>query len=470
MLRGSIPLTWFYCRSNPPARNIFDSIITHSNFFFNIYATFIINISMKKKDRFEIVGGNQLFGVVRNQASKNASLPIMSASLLSDGQVVLHNLPNISDVQNMVKILKQIGVHINIHNDEMHINPNNATSKAIDCKLCKTMRSSVFLLGSMLQRFKIVDLPLPGGCDIGKRPIDIHINAFKKLGVNITNFDDHVLFEAKNVHADTIKLKIPSVGATENIIQFACKLKGTTTILNPAKEPEVIDLCTFLNQMGAKIMGAGTDKITIYGVDKLDGAAFRPMGDRIVAGTIAGAVAMVGGDVTITNAVPYQNEKFLKILRSMGCQIDIKDDIIHIIKTEPLKAIKKIKTGYYPDFPTDLQSIVLAISTLANGTTDIEERVFENRFLTVSEMKKFGANITKISNKKVKVQGTNKLVGAKVKAKDLRGGASLVLMSLASTGTTIVNNVHFIDRGYENLENIFEGLGANIRRIWQRKA
>ena len=281
---------------------------------------------MKKKlNCYEILPCKELKGTIKNQTSKNATLPIMSASLLCEGIVHLKDYPNITDVENMIKILKKIGVKIKKQNNGIILNTKTANCSEIDCELSKTMRSSLFLLGSMLSRFKSVMLTLPGGCMIGKRPIDIHIFALKKLGVKVTFIGEQVFFDAKNAKANKIKLKIPSVGATENIIQFASKLKGKTTILNPAKEPEVVDLCNFLNLMGAKILGAGTDKITIYGVDSLKGVKYTPIGDRIVSGTIMTAVAVCGGDVTIHNACPYQNQKIIEILRSMGCQIDYKN-------------------------------------------------------------------------------------------------------------------------------------------------
>ena len=419
----------------------------------------------KKLDSFEIIGGNKLFGEIKNQTSKNATLPIISASLLCDGVVKILDAPKISDVDNMIKILRKIGVKVKKEENNIIIDPTKANNPTLDCKLSKTMRSSLFLLGPMLSRFGEIDLTLPGGCKIGKRPIDIHINAFKRLGVSVETYDDHVFFKMINARPNKIKLKIPSVGATENIIQFACKLKGKTTILNPAREPEVVDLCNFLNQMGAKILGAGTRKITIYGVDKLISTEYRPIGDRIVSGTIMTAVAIAGGDVAITNAVPYQNLKLIKILTQLGCQIDYKNDIIHIVKDKELTAIKKVSTGFYPNFPTDMQSMILALSTVINGETLIEENVFENRFLIVPELKKFGANVELINSKTAKIIGVDKLMGTRVQANDLRGGASLVMIGLVASGKTIVKNIHFIDRGYENFENILNSLGAVIRRI-----
>lgn len=418
-----------------------------------------------KKNLIEIKPGKKLCGTIKNQTSKNATLPILSASLLCDEDVKINDLPNITDVNNMLKLLKQIGVTIKKEGNSVKINPSKAKCTEIDCELSKTMRSSLFLLGPMLSRFGSVLLTMPGGCKIGNRPIDIHIRALQKLGVKAKSIDDLVFFQVKNPRPTKIKLKIPSVGATENIIQFACKIPGKTTIVNPAREPEIVDLCNFLNQMGAKILGAGTSKITIYGVNKLSKAEYRPIGDRIVAGTIMTAVALCGGDVTITNAMPYTNEKLIKIMRQMGCQIDIKNDIIHIVKEKELHSIGKISTGYYPKFPTDLQSMLLALSCVVKGNTLIEENVFENRFLTVPELKKLGADVNCINSKTAIISGAKELVGTTVEAKDLRGGASLVLLGLVAKGKTIVKNAHFIDRGYDHIEKVLTSLGANVRRI-----
>ncbi|MBQ8615311.1 MAG: UDP-N-acetylglucosamine 1-carboxyvinyltransferase [Clostridia bacterium] len=418
-----------------------------------------------KKNCFEIEKCDGLFGEIENQTSKNATLPILSASLLCDEEVKILDVPKITDVDNMLKILKKIGVKVKKEGKDVLINPTTATKNEIDCKLSKTMRSSLFLLGSLLSRFGEATISMPGGCNIGERPIDIHIKALQQLGVELSTIEDCIMFKVENAKPNTIKLKIPSVGATENIIQFACKLKGVTTIINPAREPEVVDLCNFLNQMGAKILGAGTNKITIYGVDKLSNTEYKPMGDRIVAGTIMTAVAICGGDVTITNAVPYQNLKLIKIMSKMGCQIDFKNDIIHIVKTKNLHSVKKITTGYYPDFATDLQSLMLTLNCVTTGKTTINERVFENRFLIVPELIKMGARIKSKNSNKAIVEGVETLNATEIEAKELRGGASLVLAGLVANGKTIVKNIEFIDRGYENLEKMLNSLGAKIRRV-----
>ena len=418
-----------------------------------------------KKNCFIIEKCNRLSGEIKNQTSKNATLPIMSASLMCDESVYIDEVPKILDVDNMIKILTNLGVKIKRREQGLLINPKFAAKTKIDCELSKTMRSSIFLLGSMLSKFAKATVAMPGGCNIGKRPIDVHVDAFKKLGVEVSTSDNCLTFSAENARARIVKLRIPSVGATENIVQFACKLKGVTTILNPAKEPEVVDLCNFLNQMGAKILGAGTNKITIYGVDKLYNTEYKPIGDRIVAGTIMTAVAICGGDVTISNAVPYQNLKLIKIMRSMGCQIDYKNDIIHIVKNQSLRSVKSLTTGVYPNFATDLQSLMLTLSSITSGKTIIKERIFEDRFHIVSQLNKMGANIKVVKSNKAIVNGVEELKGCEIEAKDLRGGASLVLAGLCASGKTIVNNVNFIDRGYENFEKVLTKLGAKVKRL-----
>lgn len=422
-------------------------------------------MSYRKKDKFIINGGNKLYGTIKVQTSKNATLPIMSASLLTTESVKINSCPDILDVQNMIKILKKLGAKVERIGDDYIIDNSQIDDICLDYNLCKTMRSSIFLLGSILARFKTMSLTMPGGCKIGERPIDIHIDAFKRLGVKVVELDDFIFFNAEHAKANKIKLKIPSVGATENIVQFASTLKGKTTIYNAAREPEVVDLCNFLIKMGANIKGAGTNKITIFGVDRLKGVEYRPIPDRIVLGTLLIATAICGGIIQINNAILNQNEKLIDILLRMGCQINIKNDIITISRETPLKSIKSVSTGYFPDFPTDLQSLMLTLSCIVKGKTQINEKIFENRFLIVDELKKMGAKIQIIDNHTAIVEGVHKLSANKIKALDLRGGASLVLAGLAAEGRTIIENVHFIDRGYCHLESMLASLGADIKRI-----
>ncbi len=420
---------------------------------------------MKNKNVFEIVGGNKLNGEVKVQTSKNAVLPIMSACLLAKGKTILSEYPKISDLYNMISILKKINVEVIETEKGLELDTTNATNLGIDSRLSKTMRSSIFLLGSTLSRFNNVMITMPGGCDIGKRPIDIHLSAFKQLKVKVVQLGEYIFFNSSKAKAGKVKLKKPSVGATENIIQFATMLKGKTTIINAAREPEVVDLCNFLAKMGAKIYGIGTDKLTIYGVDKLSPITYRPMGDRIVAGTIMCAVAMCGGDVVLTNSFDTENLKLIEKLCSMGCQITTKNDIIHIISDGNLKTAKEISTGYYPDFATDLQSIMLVTSCVAKGETIVKENIFENRFLIADELKKMGAKIEILDPFTAKLVGVENFIPANVVAKDLRGGASLILAGLKADGKTKVSNIQYVDRGYENFEQVLNSLGAKVKRV-----
>ena len=414
--------------------------------------------------KYIIHGGKPLYGTIRVQTSKNATLPILAASLMAKGQVVINDYPHITDLNNMLSILKKLKVDIIQTDKTLKLNAANADNSQMDFALMKTMRSSILLLGSMLARFKMATITQPGGCKIGARPIDIHLTSLKKMGVKIVELGDAIFFDANNAHNAKIKLKIPSVGATENLIEFACLTKGKTILTNVAREPEIVDLCHFLNKMGAKISGAGTSRITILGVDELNATQYTPVGDRIVAGTYMIAAAICGGKLTLTNAVPEQNANLIEKLKRIGCQIEIENDIITLTSEKNLHSCQEIVTGYYPDFATDLQSQMLVLSCFVKGETFVKETVFENRFLIVPELQKMGATVSLINNKLATVVG-GKLHGAKLAACDLRGGASLVLAGLGANGVTQVSNIEFVDRGYENFEQNFASLGADIKRI-----
>lgn len=417
-----------------------------------------------------IHGGKKLYGEYEVQTSKNATLPILSACLLNKDSIRLKNLPQIVDVNNMLEILKNLGAKITNNNNDYDIDVSGVKNAKIDENLAKSMRSSIFLLGSLLVRFKQIMITTPGGCPIGKRPIDLHIKALKKLGVKVAVLGENVFFNSTNAHAGKIKLKLKSVGVTENIIQFSTLLKGKTTITNPAREPEVEDLIRFINSMGGKIIRNNKNKITIYGVDKLNKTKYTPIPDRIVAGTILCAVAICGGNVTIKRAKSEHNEKLLKILSNLGCQIQIKSDIITIESTGELNNIKKLSTGFYPKFPTDLQSFIFVLATLTKGKTHIIENLFENRFLITDELKKMGAKINILSLKHAVIEGVEELKSNELIVKDLRGGASLVIASLIAKGESKIKNVEIIDRGYEKIEKLFSSLGADIVRKWKRKS
>ncbi len=420
---------------------------------------------MEKIDKFEILGGKKLNGTVRVQTAKNSVLPIMAATILCEGNVVLNDIPNLTDIANMSKKLTDLGAKIKIRTSELCIDTDSLIGQTVDQGLAKSMRSSIFLLGSLLARFHTARLTMPGGCKIGKRPIDAHLKSFQALGVEVNEINGEIFLSSSKAHAGKVKLSIPSVGATENIVMFACKLKGKTVIKNCACEPEIVDLCNFLNLAGAKILGAGTKKITIYGVDKLKGVNYTPIPDRVVTATIMTAVAVCGGNVTLTNTRADHIENLIEKLSSMGCQISIKNDIINISSTSRLNSIRKIKTGFYPKFATDMQSILLVASVKACGDTEIHETIFENRFLIVPELNRMGADIEVVSSSRVRVRSVDHLKANTVRAMDLRGGAALVLAGLMTEGKTVVEGVHYIDRGYDHLENILGKLGADIKRV-----
>lgn len=442
----------------------------NKNIKYNINNKHNININNRcDKNRYEndnyiIHGGKRLNGRVKVQTSKNATLPILAASIMCDGEVQINNYPHITDLENMLNILRGIGVQINQTETTLTLNSQSANNLHMNFDLMKTMRSSIFLLGSLLARFKTATITQPGGCKIGARPIDIHLKSLKQMGVKICEVGDLIFFDASQSHSANIKLSFASVGATENIVQFACLTKGKTVITNAAQEPEIVDLCCFLNKMGARISGVGTSKITIQGVDCLKSTQYTPISDRVVAGTYMVAVAICGGKVTLTNVEPSQNTKLIEKLKQIGCQIKTENDIITISSEGVQTTFETLSTGTYPNFATDLQSQMLVLACFAKGSTQIFETVFENRFLIVPELQKMGAIINIINNKQVSIYGKGKLHCAKLQAQDLRGGAALVLAALGAKGVSSVDNIHFILRGYENFEQTLSSLGADIKR------
>jgi UDP-N-acetylglucosamine 1-carboxyvinyltransferase len=415
-------------------------------------------------DKFIIVGGNELNGEVTVQTSKNAVLPILAGSILCDKPLVIKNVPNILDVNNMFSILRDLGIRLDYIDKDCYIDASNLTKVTLNQDLCKTLRSSIFLLGPLLARFKKAIISYPGGCDIGNRPIDLHISGLQKLGVKITTKHSLIYCDAREMNSGVVQLDFPSVGATENLMMSAVFLKGTTKLINVAKEPEIVDLQNFLNSMGCDISGAGTAEITINGVNKLHSTQYIPISDRIVEGTLMIATAIAGGEVTLKNTDFKNNQSLIAKLSSVGCQIDIKNDIIHITSRGRLPSIDLIDTQVYPGFPTDMQAQMMALQTVSDGVSIMCENVFENRYKHAKELIKMGANII-LRDRVAVVKGVSELMGAPVDATDLRAGAGLVLAGLKANGYTTINNVYHIDRGYENFENILTSLGANIKRI-----
>lgn len=407
-------------------------------------------------------GGKKLDGIVKVSGSKNAALPIISAAILNGGISKLYNIPNIHDTRITLEILKYLGCKVNKNNDKIEINSRNITKKDIPEKLMREMRSTVIIAGALLGRFKEVTFSYPGGCDIGARPIDLHLKAFKKLGVNITEEYGFIKCKCDKIVGANIDLDFPSVGATENVILASIYCEGKTVITNAAKEPEIIDLSNMLNKMGANIQGAGTNAIEITGVQKLKNVGYRIIADRIEAGTLLCAAAITGGKVKITNMNPEHITAVLSKLEETGCKLEIGDNFVQLVAPKRLKAVE-IKTLPYPGFPTDMQSIFGSILTIARGTSIITENIFENRFKYATELNRMGAK-TKTEGKTLIISGTRKLTAASVSSTDLRGGAALVLAGLVAKGKTKVDNIDYILRGYEGLDKKLSLLGATIKR------
>ena len=415
-------------------------------------------------DKLMVVGGNRLEGCTTIQTSKNAVLPILAGCVLCDKPIVINNVPNILDVTNMFAILKSLGVKLNIEDKNCYIDASSLNSCTLNQDLCKTLRSSIFLLGPLLARNGKAVISYPGGCDIGNRPIDLHLSGLEKLGVKITKQHSLIYCDGKNMKSANIQLDFPSVGATENLMMASVFLKGTTRLINVAKEPEIVDLQNFLNSMGCDISGAGTAEITINGVNKLHSTQYTPIGDRIVAGTIMLATAITGGNVTIKNADFENNQSLIAKLSSVGCQIDIKSDIIYISSSGRLRSVDLIDTQVYPGFPTDMQAQMMTLQAVSDGVSVICENVFENRYKHAKELIKMGANII-LRDRVAVVKGVSELMGAPVDATDLRAGAGLVLAGLKAKGYTTINNAYHIDRGYDKFEEVLTELGADIKRI-----
>ncbi|MBR3720419.1 MAG: UDP-N-acetylglucosamine 1-carboxyvinyltransferase [Clostridia bacterium] len=395
--------------------------------------------------------------------SKNASLPIIAATILNADITKLYNIPKIQDTKITLEILKILGCKIRRNSDKIEINSKNMTKTEIPEDLMRQMRSTVILAGAILGRFKKVTFTYPGGCEIGARPIDLHLDAFKKMGVEVEEKAGFIRCSCDKIIAADINLDFPSVGATENIILAATLAEGTTTINNAAMEPEIIDLANCLNKMGAKIDGAGTNIIKITGVKKLKSIGYKVIPDRIEAGTFLCAAAVTGGNILIKNVIPEHIVPVIHKLQEAGCKIDIKKNSIEINAPKKLKSVD-IKTMPYPGFPTDLQQIFGSMLSVAKGTSIIVENIFENRFKYVSELKRMGAKAT-IEGRTAIITGKRKLVGTTVKGNDLRGGTGLIIAALAAKGKTKVENVEYVLRGYENLDKKINLLGGNIKEV-----
>ena len=414
-------------------------------------------------EKYIIEGGRPLFGEVEIQSAKNAVLPLLAAAVLTDERVVIHKCPRIADVLNMVGILGELGCNTKFDGNDLVIDSADAANHEIPSSLAKELRSSVFMLGSVVSRFGRARIAYPGGCDIGLRPIDLHLNGLRRLGVCVSEGGGYIDCSCGKIEGAEVVLDFPSVGATENIILAAAKAKGTTLIRNAAKEPEIVDLQNFINRMGGKIRGAGTATVRIDGVRKLSGTEYTPVSDRIEAGTFLIASAMCGGEIALKNADADNISSLLHKLCEISCKISTKDDKIYIRSGRRLSP-KLVETSPYPGFPTDLQAPMTALACICDGSTVIVENLFETRFKHVPELIRMGADVT-VRGRSAFVRGVGSLKGADVIAGDLRGGAALTLAAISAEGLSTVTDLSHIDRGYSDFEYKLRGLGARIRRV-----
>ena len=414
-------------------------------------------------DKIIVEGGHQLHGEVRVSGAKNAALPLIAATLLAPGWHTLKNVPNLRDTRTIMTLLETFGVEWKRDGSTLRINSTNLNNCEASYDLVKTMRASVLVLGPLVARMGKARVSLPGGCAIGARPIDFHLQALKNLGAEIVLEQGYVeaLIDGP-LQGGTVYFDIPSVTATENILMAASLAEGVTVIKNAAREPEIGNLVDMLVGMGATIEGRGSDQLTIHGTKKLQAVEIEVIPDRIEAGTYLMAVGAAGGDVTVTNCNPGHLPALLDKLRKVGLEIEEGADWIRVKRNGPLQCVD-VNTMPYPGFATDLQAQIMALMTLSSGLSVINETIFENRFMHVAELQRMGADI-RIDGHSAIVTGTGKLTGAPVMATDLRASASLVIAALAAEGTTEISRVYHLDRGYENLEVKLTGLGAVIRR------
>lgn len=418
----------------------------------------------KLVSKFVIQGGTKLKGDIRIGGAKNAVLPILAATVMNSSENLLLDCPKLKDVETMISILESIGCKVNFQDNALSVDSSTLSSHIIPEQLVREMRSSIFLMGPMLARCGKVKISYPGGCEIGPRPIDLHLRALKELGVTINEAHGFLECEVNNLVGCEIQLDYPSVGATENTMLAAVMAKGTTKIRNAAKEPEIVDLQDFLNKMGAKIIGAGTSEIVIEGTKYLKNTEHKVIPDRIVAGTILIAGAITKGEITLDNVIVDHIRPIISKLKESGCLIFERENSLKLMTVERPKAVELIKTLPYPGYPTDMQAQFMAFMTVAKGTSMITETIFENRYKHVDELTRMGAKI-KIDGRVAVVRGVENLTGANVSAKDLRGGAALVLAGLSAKGQTIVDDIGHIDRGYDGFEIMLQQIGANIQRI-----
>ena len=413
--------------------------------------------------QYIIEGGRKLYGSVRIQGAKNSALPVLAASAAVGKPCVIHNCPDISDINSTLKILRALGCEVHRAADTVSVDSSRITSNVISEELMREMRSSIIFMGALISRTGEAEITAPGGCDIGLRPFDLHLSAMKKLGVCVSERHGRIRCSCKRVRGGRITLSFPSVGATENIILASLRASGTTTVINAAREPEIVDLAGFLNSCGARISGAGESVVTIEGVENLYPVQYSIIPDRIAACTYMSAAAVTGSTVILDDVIIRHLAPVISCFEQAGCRIETAGRQLRITSPERLKAFETIRTMPYPGFPTDCQAIIMAAAASADGVTLINENIFENRFRHVSELQKMGADI-KVHDKIAVVNGVNRLQGASVDATDLRAGAALVAAGLGAEGITEVRNIKYIDRGYDGLCRNLTALGADIKR------
>lgn len=415
-------------------------------------------------EKFVIHGGKPLHGTVQISGAKNAAVALVAATILCDEPCVLENVPEISDITKCMKILREMGAEVRLlDNNTIYFDTKGIEKPEVPYELARTMRASCYFLGTLLGRFHEAFVPMPGGCDLGDRPIDQHLKAFKALGASdeIVNGANHVT--ADELVGNQIYFDFVTVGATMNAIFAAVKAKGLTIIENAAKEPHIVDLANFLNAMGAKVSGAGTDVIKVRGVGQLKGGNYTIIPDQIEAGTYMAAAAAVGGDVTVDNVIPKHLDCITAKLREMGAKVTEYDDAIRVEADHRLRR-SNVKTMPYPGFPTDMQPQIAVCMALAEGTSLVTEGIYDNRFRYTAELNRMGASI-QVESKTAVIDGVTQLHGCEVRACDLRAGAAMVIAALCAEGTTTIEDAHYIERGYEDIIGKFSAIGGKIRRI-----
>ena len=414
--------------------------------------------------KIEIIGMNKLSGVIEVGGAKNSAVALIPAAILCNGKVELDNVPNISDIDSLMEILNSLGVEVSFNDHKIIIDSSNMFNDVIPCELSSKLRASYYFMGSLLGKYKKVRMCFPGGCSIGERPINLHLKGFEKLGAIIEEDDGNFDIYANKLIGDEIFLDVPSVGATINIVLAAVLAKGKTIIDNAAMEPEIVDVCNFLNKMGAKITGIGTPKIEIIGVDKLNPVKYSVVPDRIEAGTYVIIASLLGNDLKINGLIPGHIESLTSKLEEAGVKLDIGKNYVRVLEVGDYNAID-VKTVVYPGFPTDLQQPLIPFLTQCKGISHIEETIYENRFMNVVDTNKMGASIEVFDNQYAVIYGKTDLVGKNVRATDLRGGASMVICGLIADGTTVITNVEHILRGYEDIVGKLSKVGANIKLV-----